>query len=269
MVGRRPFILSAFAMLPGRGAAPVEPTRQRSLRTTIGGLVLLVTATALSGRAGAETIIRFDGSANVVSRAAAPAYALEHGVEARPALTLQVGTPRLVWRAGYLLAYDLDAYGESTSSHFASLSLAAEPSPRTLVRRAPASPRVASPSASASLLRMPGDRPSWIRAAACCSRARSVRPSAGRRHRASGWGRSSAPPRPLARTPSTTGTGPSQGCSVSTGCASRRPWASEAAPALPRSSPWISRAGSRTWTPGPAPSWAPGAWTSTSAGAAS
>ncbi len=111
----------------------MEPTRQRSLRTTIGGLVLLVTATALSGRAGAETIIRFDGSANVVSRAAAPAYALEHGVEARPALTLQVGTPRLVWRAGYLLAYDLDAYGESTSSHFASLSLAAEPSPRTLV----------------------------------------------------------------------------------------------------------------------------------------
>ena len=73
----------------------------------------MVTAAVLAGRTGAETIIQFDGAANAVTTAAAPAYGLQHSFEARPGLMLQFGTPRQVWRASYLLVWNLDLDGET------------------------------------------------------------------------------------------------------------------------------------------------------------
>ncbi len=111
----------------------MEPTRRRCLLSRVAGWILMVTAAVLAGRTGAETIIQFDGAANAVTTAAAPAYGLQHSFEARPGLMLQFGTPRQVWRASYLLVWNLTLDGASAFSNFADLNLAAEPSLGTML----------------------------------------------------------------------------------------------------------------------------------------
>lgn len=98
-----------------------------------GRWLLVVMVSSLAGRAGAETVVAFDATANVLSTAVSPAYDVEYAMEFRPGLLLQFGSPQLVWRARYLLASTMTNGGESGYSHFADLTLASEPTRRTAV----------------------------------------------------------------------------------------------------------------------------------------
>lgn len=112
----------------------MEPTRHEIARR-LPACALASVAFALAGPARGETLLRFDATANLGTSQTVPSLGPsdEHFLDLRPSLTVQVGTPRLVWRASYLFSGSLRVgdQGSATYSNSLDLGLAAEPNLRT------------------------------------------------------------------------------------------------------------------------------------------
>jgi len=113
----------------------VQRTRFRHLRSALAAWTIAL-AVALGGRpARAQVVFQADGAVDLGYTATrlTPANSRRLYLDVRPALTVQFGSPRLTWRAGYLFAgsLTLDGTGSSAYSNQVSLALAAELSKRS------------------------------------------------------------------------------------------------------------------------------------------
>ncbi len=105
----------------------------RSGLTALAVRAVILVAVGVGGPVRAETVIAVDGTIDLgYSRAASQSRGF---TDLRPAFTLQFGSPRFVWRAGYLFSGELTLWGGAPNTNWysnrAELSLAAELSPRT------------------------------------------------------------------------------------------------------------------------------------------
>lgn len=110
--------------------------RSRRPRTALAAGTALLAALALPLPAAPQTVFQLEGAANLgyeETTGSVPASRLY--AEARPALALQFGSPRLAWRAGYAFAgsLTLDGEGPSTYSNSLTLALAAQPTSRSTI----------------------------------------------------------------------------------------------------------------------------------------
>lgn len=109
-----------------------QRTRFRRHRAALAVLV----AAVLARPAAAQTVFEADGTVSFgYDRRTTVLTESSSRLDVRPALALQVGTPRLVWRVGYLFAGSLTLAGEGTNSysHDVNLSLAAQLTERTVM----------------------------------------------------------------------------------------------------------------------------------------
>jgi len=109
----------------------------RGTRYRLSGIAVAVwTVSVVAGTAArpanAQTLFEVDGSLSLRYSETTPATAGESGLTTAvsPAITLQVGAPRLVFRVGYLFAGAFNVYGGGSNTYFNLLTfaLAAEPS---------------------------------------------------------------------------------------------------------------------------------------------
>lgn len=107
--------------------------RRRFRRTALAARAAALAAGFAGWPAAAQTVFQLDGAADLGTSATSGADRMF--TELRPAVTIQGGSPRLAWRAGYLLAGSLTVGGTGTSSISNQLAtaLAAELTPRSTI----------------------------------------------------------------------------------------------------------------------------------------
>lgn len=105
-----------------------QRTRFRRRRIALAARTVLLVLSSASRPASAETIIQADGAANVGYFETSEQGSSRAFTEVRPALALQVQSPRVTWRAGYVFAGSLTLGSEQSRSYSneVDLSLAAQ-----------------------------------------------------------------------------------------------------------------------------------------------
>jgi hypothetical protein len=113
----------------------VRPTRFRRHRPALAAGTLVLAALLAPRAAGAEILVRVDGSADVAygETSATLQSTSRLSSDVRPTLTLQFGSPRLAWRVGYAFVGSLTLRGTDphTYSNRVGLALTAELGPRS------------------------------------------------------------------------------------------------------------------------------------------
>ena len=102
-------------------------------RVTFAARALAIAACGLGGPAGAQVAVDLEATANVGQVLTTPENTMTSRVDAHPAVTLNFGSPRLMWRARYLFSgsYPLQGEGAISYANELSLSLASTPTTRT------------------------------------------------------------------------------------------------------------------------------------------
>ena len=88
--------------------------------------VLLALAVAVACPAEAQTVLHLDGSVALNYAVTTPTSQYDNGLttQVSPAVTFQTGSPRLVFRAGYLFSGNINLYGAGASYYSNQLNLA-------------------------------------------------------------------------------------------------------------------------------------------------
>lgn len=103
--------------------------RFRRHRAALAVRTIALLAISAARPAAAETAIQLDGTANLgYSEVTGNPSSSQLYTEIRPGLALQFGSPRLVWRTGYVFSgsFTIDGSGPSSYSNAVDLSLAAQ-----------------------------------------------------------------------------------------------------------------------------------------------